>query len=413
MLASPHLSLEESLGLDGPPDATVQIGGRVYQYFGGSGYFGMQAHPEILAAGCEATLRYGLGTGTTRAQLTAPPVFEVEKKTAGYLGTDQAFYFSCGYLANPMMLKMLLGTFERIFIDEASHGSLFDAAGIVRKEVGRAVAFRHRDSADLKKKLDRSLRPNQRPLVLTDGVFSISGKIAPLGEYDRMLAEYDGASVLIDDAHGFGILGERGCGTLEHFRLQPGRANRTLQDDSQELDFELPEPIFFTDDHTIAANTPVRYYWTATLSKAIGGFGGIIPGSESFVQQLFERSPMIYGASAPPSPVAAATGKALELVFERSGIRKSLQRNTRDLKSRLNRAGFAVEDSPFPIVGLQFGSAHNMRRIQRELAERNILITYHPRSPCVGSEGSLRIAVFATHTPEMLERLIEQLRQVV
>ncbi|MGL6195465.1 MAG: aminotransferase class I/II-fold pyridoxal phosphate-dependent enzyme [Thermoguttaceae bacterium] len=409
-----QLSTEESLSLDGPPDATVTIGGKNYQYHAGNGYLGLQAHPELLATACEAVLRYGIGTATTRAAFTSPPVFQVQRKVADSLGMDQAYYFSSGYLANQILLEMLIGTFDRIFIDEASHSSLFDAIKVARGLSGKAILFSHRNSEDLKQKLDQNLRPNQRPLVLTDGIFPALGKIAPLHEYDQILSDYEDASVLIDDAQGFGILGDRGRGTLEYFNLQPCEANKTADDfgDCQNgFDSFGADPTFFIPDETIPQGTPVRYYFTATLSKAIGGCGGIIPGSDAFIQRILERSRTFYGEVAPPSPIAAATCKGLELTFERTEIRNSLMANTRYLKTKLKRLGLPIDPTPVPIIPLQLGSANNMRRIQRQLSQAGLLVAYLPRSAGAGPDGTLRIAVFATHTTEMLDILVEHLKR--
>ena len=409
----PIISLEESLSLDGPPDATVTIGGRNYQYHSGNGYFGLQAHPEVLATTCEAVLRYGVSTGMSRSAYTSPPVFDVQRNVADALSMEQAFYFSSGYSANQLLLEILVGTFDRIFIDEAAHSSLFDGVKVLRGAASRPVLFTHRNSEDLRAQLNRNLRPNQRPLVLTDGVFATHGEIAPLHEYAEVLANYTDPSILIDDAHGFGVLGSNGRGTLEHFGFHPAAANRTAHDFDQNMDCTDFEPTYFSSEPTIPTNSPVRFYFTTSMSKALGGFGGVIPGSESFIQRMIERSKIFFTASAPPNPIAAATNKGLELVFKTTELRETLRRNTKYLKTMLTKLGFPVGGSPVPIVALQTGSAQNMRRIQRTLSQCGILTTYLPRSPGIGPDGLLRIAVFATHTRDMLDTLVETLKKVV
>ena len=407
------ISLEESLSLDGPPDATVTVGGQNYQYHSGNSYFGLQAHPEVLAVTCEAVLRYGVSTGMSRSAYTSPPVFDVQRNVAEALSMENAFYFSSGYSANQLLLEILVGTFDRIFIDEAAHSSLFDSVKILRSNASQPILFAHRNPEDLRTQLDLNLRPNQRPLVLTDGVFASQGEIAPLYEYAELLANYTEASILIDDAHGFGVLGSQGRGTLEHFGFHPAGANRTSHDFDQDMDCGNFEPTYFTNETIIPACTPVRFYFTTSMSKALGGFGGVIPGSESFIQRMTERSRIFFAASAPPNPIAAATNKGLELVFKTSKLREILRRNTKYLKAKLTKLGFPVGSSPVPIVALQFGSGQNMRRIQRTLFQCGILTTYIPRSPGVGADGLLRIAVFATHTQDMLDTLVETLQKVV
>ena len=398
-------AVEESLSLEGPPDALVTIAGRVYHYFAGSGYFGLQSEPEVLAATCEAVLRYGVGTATSRVAFTSPPVFEVERRVADQIGSESAFYTVSGYAANQILLDTLEGTFDRVFIDESAHYSLFDAVKRIRSSRCRPIVFRHCDVDDLRDKLDTNLQIHERPLVLSDGVFSLLGTVAPIAEYVSLLENYESASLLIDDAHGFGVLGKQGRGTLEHCGFDPAIANRTLEDSSSGSFDSL-----FGDE--TEGRTSVNFYIGFSLSKAVGGCGGAIPGSESFVQRLKERSSMFIGASAPASPIAAATAKALAILTEER-LRNQLRQNVTRLKNGLRGIGLAVDDSPVPIAVLTLGSSRNMRGIQKKLSQRGILISYLPRSAGLGSEGALRIAVFATHTPNMIDELIETLAAVI
>ena len=393
-------AVEESLSFEGPPDALVTIAGRVYHYFAGNGYFGLQSEPGVLAATCEAVLRYGVGTATSRVAFTSPPVFEVERRVADMIGSDNAFYTVSGYAANQILLDSLEGTFDRVFIDESAHYSLFDAVKRIRSARCRPIVFRHRNVDDLRDQLDGNLQIHERPLVLTDGVFSFLGTVAPVAEYVSLLTNYESASLLIDDAHGFGVLGEKGRGTLEHCGFDPAVGNRTLEDSSEML---------FGDE---AANIPINLYTGFSLSKAVGGCGGAIPGGESFVQRLKERSSMFIGASAPASPIAAATAKALSILTD-GRLRNQLRQNVVRLKNGLRGIGLSVDHSPVPIVILTLGSSRNMRQIQKKLSERGILVSYLPRYAGLGSEGALRIAVFATHMPEMIDELVQTLAAVI
>jgi 7-keto-8-aminopelargonate synthetase-like enzyme len=393
-------AIEESLSFDCPPDAMISIAGRTYLYFAGNGYLGLQAEPEVLAATCEAVLRYGVGTATSRAAFTSPPVFEVEHRVAEILGTERSLYTVSGYIANQILLESLEGIFDRIFIDESSHYSLFNATKRIRGVRCRPITFRHRNLNDLKEKLDANLQLHEKPIVITDGVFSYLGTIAPIKDYVDLLADYEGASLWIDDAHSFGVLGENGYGTLEHFGFDSSVVNRTVQDDADHFGFGSFSTI------------STRLFTCFSLSKAVGGCGGIIPGSESFIQRLKDHSSFFFGASAPASPVAAATAKALSILTENS-IRQKLRKNTSILKNRLRNLGLEINDSPVPIVILTLGSSGNMRRIQKELSEKGILISYLPRYAGLGSTGALRIAVFATHTSEMINELVDSLKKII
>ena len=398
---------EESLSLDGPPDAMISMAGRTFQYHLGSGYYALQSHPEVLEAVCNATLRYGISSGISRSVLTAPPIFEVEHKIAQILSTQCAYYCPTGFVTNRTLLETLLGTFDHLFIDEAASPSLFDALKFLQRETAPPIRFAHRSADDLKTQLDKTLRPRQHPLVLTDGVFFSHGTIAPLDQYDAVLADYDGAAVWIDDSHGFGIIGKQARGTLEFFGFPPRRINRTVQ----VSEGSLTDSSTFSLTTPFVSQTPVRYYFSATLSGVIGGCGGILPGSEAFVQRIFERSRTIYEAEPPPTPIVAATVKGLELVFGQTNLREALQKNTQTLQKELRGLGIMIEETPLPILTFQLGSSYNMRRIQRTLAKEGILISYLPRLPGLGPDGTLHLTVFATHTPEQLNRLINALRR--
>ncbi|GHT17894.1 putative pyridoxal phosphate-dependent acyltransferase [Planctomycetales bacterium] len=401
-------AIEETFSFDGPPDAMISVAGKVYLYFAGSGYLGLQADPEVLAATCEAVLRYGVGTATSRTAFTSPPVFEVERRIAEMTGTDHALYTASGYVANQILLESLEKTFDRIFIDEAAHYSLFDAVKRIRSSRCRPITFKHCDTGDLKEKLDSNLQLNERPIVITDGVFSFHGTIAPVNEYVELLANYDGELLWIDDAHGFGVLGKNGRGTLEHFGINTATVNQTPEDNLDNLGFGMGE------------TQAIRLYLSFSLSKAVGGGGGMIPGSESFIQRLKDRSAVYFGASAPASPIAAATAKSLSIMQQIIQPQKvdenklmQLRRNTEQLKSGLRHLGLETDDSPVPIAILTLGSAANMRRIQKELSENGVLISYLPRNVGLGSQGAIRIAVFATHTPQMIDELIDTLGNII
>ena len=153
--------------------------------------------------------------------------------------------------------------------------------------------------------------------------------------------------------------------------------------------------------------------FSGTLSKAVGGFGGIIPGSREFIDRIKSQSPHFGGASPPPAPIAAATARAIELVMAEPGLRTRLWSNARLLKDGLRSMGFDVDDTPVPIVCLVIGTAENMQRIQRELMARGIAIAYMAAYAGLGPEGGLRLAVFATHTEAMIRQLLDELRRLV
>jgi 7-keto-8-aminopelargonate synthetase-like enzyme len=374
--------------MQSPPGAETVIDGRRYLYFAGTGYLGLQSDPEVLRAACEALGRYGLASATSRSGLgTTPPLLDAEAQASAFFGTPAAFYFASGYAGNQVLVRTLEGTFDAVFVDELSHYSVFDAA----RSLGRLpIPFRHRDPESLAAALASGLRPQERPLVMTDGVFSVLGHIAPLPDYCRVLAEYPGASLVVDDAHGVGVLGAAGRGTLDHFGLTAS-----------------------LDGANTSVGGDVRLFYSATLSKALGGFGGILPLDHGLLERVRAATHYYQGASAPPVPVAAASAKALQIARTRPELRVKLAQNVRAVKDGLRRLGLSIDDTPVPIVPLCLGTAENMQRIQQQLAAHGIMVPYMPAYSGLGPSGALRLAVFATHTPAMIGRLLDALRRML
>lgn len=373
--------------MQSPPGPETVIDGRRYLYFGGTSYLGLAGNGEVIEAACEAVRRYGLHTATSRAGFgTNPPTLEVERRAAEFFGQESAFYFVSGYVGNHILIEALAGRFDAVFIDEAAHYSLQEAARLSGLQVTR---FQHADSDDLRRLLRQQLRSGECPLVLTDGIFAASGHIAPLDRYVEILNQYQRASLLVDDAHGFGTLGDHGRGTLEHFGLWGPGVNST------------------------ASPRRAGLFASGTLSKALGGFGGILAGSDEFIRQARSSSHYFDGASAPPSPVAGATAKALEIVIREPQLRARLRDNVLYLRQGLRRLGLAVIDSPSPVIELVVGDARNMERLHGELKERGILVPYFATYSGTGKEGLLRIAVCAAHGVAMLDRLLGELARTV
>jgi len=378
--------------MQSPPGAETVIDGRRYLYFAGTGYLGLQGHKEVIRAACEATQRYGIGSATSRSGVgDTPPTLAVERRAAELFGTEDSFYFMSGYVGNNILTLLLEGAFDAVFVDELSHYCVLEAGRLSGRPVFR---FRHRDAGALQESLARNLKPGQRPLVTSDGVFAGLGRIAPVADYREVLRNYPGAIICVDDAHAVGVLGAAGRGTYEHAGLMTDGVN------SEELAEGGP-----TDGP--------RLLFCGTLSKAVGGFGGIIPGSRRFIERVKAESHYYDGASAPPVPAAAATARALELINNDPGMRTRLWENVRAVKRGLGRLGLDTDDTPVPIICLTIGSAENMQRIGRGLAERGVFVAYRASYSGLGPEGALRLAVFSTHTDEMIGRLLDELGRLV
>ncbi len=174
--------------MESPPGAETVIDGQRYLYFGGTGYLGLAAHPEVIEAACEATRRYGIHTATSRTGFgNNPATLEVEQRAAAFFGMKAAFYFNSGYVANHIMVQALASRCDRVFVDEAAHYSVTEAACLAHQPITR---FRHRDPEDLARRLKAQLKSGQRPLVMTDGVFPVTGALAPLADYLSVLSDW-------------------------------------------------------------------------------------------------------------------------------------------------------------------------------------------------------------------------------
>lgn len=374
--------------MESPPGAETILDGRRYLYFAGTGYLGLQGHPEVLKAAADAVYRYGVSSATSRTGFgNNPPTLEVEQWAAAYFGAEAAFYYISGYVGNSILAQYLRDDFDVAFVDEQAHYSVLEGVAHAQRPV---IRFRHCDPEDLVEKLAENLKPGQRPLLMSDGVFPSLGHIAPIPAYLEALAHYPGALIALDDAHAGGTIGALGRGTYDYFGLDaaPGGTPAGLR-----------------------RSGPVGLYVSATLSKALGGQGGIISGPREWIEKLKASSHFYNGASQPAVPVAAASAKALEIVSAHPELREQLHANVRRAKDGLRRLGLAVDETPVPIIPLTIGAGRDMDRIQQMLMARGIAIAYVKAYAGISAEGLLRIAIFATHTPDMIDRLLAELSQ--
>ncbi len=361
--------------MESPVGARTVFNGREVDYFSGCGYLGLQNHPAVLKAAADALARYGLSTATSRGGYGEHPVYDdLEREACAYFGFEKMLYFPSGYMGISILTQARREPNDHYFIDAAAHYSLWDAAYLTNKPI---TPFQHCRPDRLAESLQRELHPRERPLVLSDGVFPISGEIAPLPAYLEVVKPYHG-QVFLDDAHAVGVLGKNGRGTPEYYGIQD------------------------EDCHT-----------SATLNKALGGYGGLICGAVDWIDDLDRNSRICAGASPPPLPVAAASAAALTVARTTPGLRQSLWANVAQARDGLRALGWDLADSPSPILCLEGREGLNLPKVQAAMFDQGIAIKYVHSYTSAPAGGGLRIAIFATHTPEQIDRLIQEIGSLV
>jgi glycine C-acetyltransferase/8-amino-7-oxononanoate synthase len=370
--------------MQSPVGSRTLINGRWRDYFAGCSYLGLQNHPGLLDAAAAALRQYGLGTATSRGGYGEHPLYrEVEAAAAAYWGADAATYYVTAYLGNAVLAQGLAGDYERIFVDDASHYSVWDGA----RTVGLPLhPFHHLDAGDLAVQLRDHLKPGERPLVFSDGVFPISGEIAPAPAYRAVLASYGGAILCLDDAHATGVLGAHGRGTLEHWAA---------------LNSQLP----ISHSPTL----PVRQYAAHTLSKALGSHGGVIAGDAALIARLGRGAKALVATSPSALPAAGAAAWALRFMAGDTELRARLRANVAAARAGLRGLGWELPDSPVPILCLASRPGVDLGRLRDALFARDICVAHVTSYSSVPPGGALRIAIFATHTGEQIERLVGEL----
>ena len=361
-------------GMESAPGAETTIGGKRCLYFAGTGYFGLHGHPEVIRAGIAAFQKYGTHSATSRTGFGNNPVLlEVEERLKEFFGEDDAAYFSSGYLNSLVLAQGLADRYDVIFVDESAHFCISDSVHSVGKPIH---SFRHRDPADLKKKLKAKLKARQRPFLLTDGIFPTYGRIAPVTDYVEILEPYNGL-IGLDDAHGVGVLGPNGRGTYEYFGLKSS-----------------------------------RLHFAGTLSKAFGGHGGFVIGRKRLIERIRKTIGAYIGSTPTPTPIAAATAKGIEILMKRPEMRERLRQNIATVKAGMKKLGVETDETPVPIVAWSLKSAEKMKKVQKELMNCGIAIAYL-RYIGAPPEGVLRLTIFSTHTPEHIRRLLEELEKAL
>lgn len=356
--------------IDGPVGREVVVDGRCYLNFCSNDYLGLASDPEVVAAFKKGADEYGVGSGASHLVCGHQrPHQQLEEALAVFTGRPRALLFSTGYMANLGVVSALLGKGDAVLGDKLNHASLIDAGLLSGARFRR---YLHADPESLLQRLEAG--DSRRRLVVTDGVFSMDGDLAPLPALADACQRH-GAWLMVDDAHGFGVLGKQGRGTVDHSGLGPD-----------------PVPVLM-----------------GTLGKAFGTAGAFVAGSEALIETLIQFARTYIYTTALPPAVAAATLKSLELVRADDWRRDHLGALIRRFRDGAAQRGWTLMNSDTPIQPIRVGDDAQALRLSERLRERGLLITAI-RPPTV-PEGSarLRVTFSAVHREEDVDALLEAL----
>jgi glycine C-acetyltransferase/8-amino-7-oxononanoate synthase len=358
-------------------NATITLHEQAYRNFGSNNYLGLADHPEVKAAAVEAVTTYGVGAGASRLITgTMPPHERCEAALAAFTGAEAALLLGGGYAANvgliPALIESTGGPQGAVFADRYNHASLVDGCRLSRAAF---KIYRHKDLEQLDRLLART-PPRTPKLIVTDGVFSMDGDLAPLPGLLALAHRYD-ALLFVDDAHGTGVMGPTGRGTCEHFGLPH-------------------------DD---------RLIHMGTLSKALGGFGAFVAGSSSLIAYVQNRCRSFLFTTAPPPALAAAATAALAIIDREPERRTALWEHRTRCAEALSGMGYDLMGSETPILPVRIGDPSTALAVADELLARGCFApAIRPPTVPTGTDR-LRLSLMATHTHDDIDTLIEALRE--
>lgn len=354
-------------------DTEVVIGGKKLLMFGSNSYMGLTNHPKVLEAAKAALTRYGSScSGSRFLNGTSKLHIELEEKLAAHLGKEAALTFTTGFQTNLGTVASITGRSGVLILDELDHASIIEGS---RLSFSKVLKFAHNDMADLEKRL-KSIPEDTIKMIVIDGIFSMEGDICKLPEIVRLAKAYK-ATVMVDDAHSFGVLGALGRGTADHFGL------------TSDVDLIM-----------------------STFSKSLASVGGFIASTKEIINYLKHHArSVIFSASMPPSAAAAAMA-ALEIIQSEPERLEKLWDNTAYITKAVKDLGFDMGHSESPIIPIYIRDNTLTFQFTQLLYEEGVFVN-PVVSPAVSSDSSLiRMSIMATHTKEQLDFAIDKLEKV-
>ncbi|WP_427339998.1 8-amino-7-oxononanoate synthase [Caloranaerobacter sp. DY30410] len=348
----------------------VKINNKEIILLGSNNYLGLCNDIRLKEVVIDAVNKYGFGSGGSRLTTGSYDLHrKLEEKIAHFKGTEASLVFNTGYMANVGIISSLCDRKWVVFSDRSNHASIIDGCLL---SGAKLVRYKHCDMDDLERKIRKN--KGKYNLIVTDGVFSMDGDVAPLPDIIKLAKKYE-IITMVDDAHGVGVLGENGSGTVSYFKV------------NDQIDIQM-----------------------GTLSKAVGSIGGYVAGKKYFIDYFrnFARS-FIFSTALPPSAIAASI-KAIEIIEKDKTRRKYLLEMASWFKNKLIEAGFQVTNTITPIIPVIVGDAKNTVKLSESLLEEGIYIPAI-RPPTVPKGTSrLRISLMATHTYDDLKYVIDVIK---
>ena len=361
--------------LEGAQGSHVRIAGKEYLNMCSNNYLGLANHPEVARAARAAIDTFGVGAGAVRSIAGTLKIHEdLEKKVAAFKHMGGSVVYQGGLLANVAAIPVLAGKDDVIFSEELNHASIIDGT---RLSGAKRVVYKHLDMEDLRKQLREHRNEGKRALVLTDGVFSMDGDMAPLDQIVEAAEEHD-AMTYVDDAHGEGVLGDHGRGIVDHFHL------------SDRVDVEM-----------------------GTFSKAIGAMGGFVAGSDDLMTLMRQRSrPFLFSSALDPAEVGAVL-KSIEIMERDDTLLKKLWHNASLLKTELSKLGFNTGSSKTPITPVIIGKEADALNASRLLYEKYQIFASPIVYPTVAlGTARIRLMPSAVHSENDIMQTVDGFSRV-
>ena len=363
--------------LESRQDTEVIMEGKRRIMLGSNNYLGLTINEEVIEAGINAYREYGSGcSGSRFLNGTLKLHLEFEKKISEFLHKEAAMSFSTGFQSNLGIISAIVTKSDYVIMDKENHASLYDGCKL---SYGTMLRFRHNDMEDLEKKL-KKVPEECGILIVTDGVFSMGGDIASLPEMCALAKKY-GARVMVDDAHGLGVIGEGGRGTASYYGLE------------DQVDIYM-----------------------GTLSKSLASLGGYIAADERVIDYVKHNSrPFIFSASMTPANCASAI-KALEILEKNPGLVDKLQDNSRYMRKRLRDYGIKMRESNgemVPIIPIYTYDMVKTLTITKELYDKGVYVNSSLPPAVAPNECLLRTSLMATHTHELIDEAVEIIHDVL